>query len=226
MFVLKVTKNGRIGVMTPISSPDDFLWKAGTPVSDYKTRLMDALTTADGNNLHGKRSRPGVRRPLKQQLRIDMTPMVDLGFLLISFFVITTELSKPTAMDLVMPKDGKPMPLGDSNAFTLLLDEHNQAWYYTGEWKKAHEEGAIRPVRISGKQGLRDQIIRRQQWLDARHTGEGREGLMLLIKAGPGTSYKNLVDVLDEMNINQVKKYAVVKMTPEEMAWIKKQPAE
>ncbi|MBI3139944.1 MAG: biopolymer transporter ExbD [Sphingobacteriales bacterium] len=209
--------------MTPISSPDDFLWKAGTPVSDYKTTLMDAMNTGDRDCLPGRRNRAGVRRPLKQQLRIDMTPMVDLGFLLISFFVITTELSKPTAMDLVMPKEGKPMPLGDSNAFTLLLDVQDRAWYYTGEWNKALEEGAVLPVRISGKQGLREQIIRRQQWLDARHTEEGRSGLMLLIKAGPGTSYKNLVDVLDEMNINQVKKYAVVKMTPEEKAWIQKQ---
>lgn len=185
---------------------------------------MDALNTGDHSCLPGKRSRAGVRRPLKQQLRIDMTPMVDLGFLLISFFVITTELSKPTAMNLIMPADGIAMDLGDSNAFTVLLDDHNRAWYYTGDWKNALEENRIRPVSLSGKQGLRGQIIRRQQWLDARHTGEGRGGLMLLIKAGPGTSYKNLVNVLDEMSINQVKKYAVVNLTPEERTWMQKQP--
>lgn len=206
--------------MTSISSPNDYLWKPGTPVSDYKTTLMDAMNTGDRDSLPGKRNRAGVRRPLQQQLRIDMTPMVDLGFLLISFFVITTELSKPTAMDLFMPKDGAPTSLGDSDAFTLLLDDQNRAWFYTGEWNKALRENAVRPVHISGKQGLRDQIIRRQQWLDAKHTKEGRNGLMLLIKAGPGTSYKNLVDVLDEVSINDVKKYAVVKMTAEEKAWI------
>ena len=62
------------------------------------------MATID-NEVAVQRQRAGVRRPVKHQLRIDMTPMVDLGFLLISFFVITTELSKPTAMPLVMPKD-------------------------------------------------------------------------------------------------------------------------
>ncbi len=60
-----------------------------------------------------QRQRAGVRRPVKRQLRIDMTPMVDLGFLLISFFVITTELSKPTVMPLAMPKDGGESDLGN-----------------------------------------------------------------------------------------------------------------
>jgi len=59
---------------------------------------------------------------IKHNKRIDMTPMVDPGFLLISFFVITTELSRPRAMDLFMPKDGRPMLPGESNALTDLLD--------------------------------------------------------------------------------------------------------
>jgi biopolymer transport protein ExbD len=66
-------------------------------------------------------NKAGVRKMKKHELKIDMTPMVDLGFLLISFFVITTELSKPTALNLIMPTKGIAMDLGESNALTVLL---------------------------------------------------------------------------------------------------------
>jgi hypothetical protein len=68
-----------------------------------------------------------------------------------------------------------------------------------------------------------DQIIReKQKWLDTHGTREGRKGLMLLIKAGEGASYKNVVDSLDEATINMVGKYAVLQADPEEKRWIEK----
>lgn len=174
----------------------------------------------NGNSIH--RNRAGVKRPAKQQLRIDMTPMVDLGFLLISFFVITTELSKPTAMRLVMPKEGEPTPLGETNAFTVLLDGRDKTWYYQGAWKQALAEGKVQPLNGAGQDGLRKKITERQQWLDAHPGKEGRDGLMVLVKPAAGTDYKQLVDVLDEMSITQVKKYAVIKLSPAEKDWIQK----
>jgi biopolymer transport protein ExbD len=66
-----------------------------------------------------------------------MTPMVDLGFLLITFFVITVQLSKPTTVNLNMTKDGPPIDLGNSNALTVLLDEAGRIYYYHGNWKDA-----------------------------------------------------------------------------------------
>ena len=90
--------------------------------------------------------RPGVRRAKRHQLRIDMTPMVDLGFLLISFFVITTELSQPRTTNLNMPKDGPAMPLGESDALTILLDRDNRIWYYEGDWNKAVAAKQVHPA--------------------------------------------------------------------------------
>lgn len=182
---------------------------------------MDAISNGDSGSLSGKRQRAGVRRPLKHQLRIDMTPMVDLGFLLITFFVITTEMSKPTAMNLIMPKDGPPIDLGESDALTVMLDKNNQAWYYEGDWTKAKEEGRILP--LEGELAARKLIMNKQQQLDVSGRKEGRNGLMLLVKPGSGTSYKSLVDLLDEVSINDVKKYAVVQLTAEERSWLLKQ---
>jgi biopolymer transport protein ExbD len=177
---------------------------------------------ATDNPAPSQRHKAGVQRMIKHPLKIDMTPMVDLGFLLITFFVITTELAKPTAMDLFMPKDGKPMPLGKSNALTVLLDQ-GKLYYYHGEWKDAITSGNIIETNFTGNSGLRKIINDKQLLLDiSPKNKEGRNGLMILIKPGKDVSYKHLVNVLDEMTISMVKKYALIKMTKEEKEWLEK----
>ncbi len=183
---------------------------------------MKDISTAVNDPSAPFRCRAGVRRMIKHHLKIDMTPMVDLGFLLITFFVITTELSKPTAMNLYMPADGLPMDLGKSNALTILLDRNDGIYFYNGDWKEALFSGGITKTNFSGKNSLREVIMKKQHWLDINNkTKEGRNGLMLLIKPGAGASYKNVVDALDEATINVVKKYAVVKISAEEISWLK-----
>lgn len=170
------------------------------------------------------KQRAGVKKAVRRQARIDMTPMVDLGFLLISFFVITTELSKPTAMNLIMPADGPPMDLGESDAMTVIPAENDNVWYYFGRWTEAERTGNVHKTTVGGKEGLRQLIIRRQQQLDANPASkEKRNGFMILIKPMPKSSYKNLVYILDEIAITEVKKHALVKLTDEEKSWVDKQ---
>jgi biopolymer transport protein ExbD len=171
--------------------------------------------------------RAGVRRMVKQNLKTDMTPMVDLGFLLITFFVITAELSKPTVADLYMPKDGPPIDLGKSNALTILLGQNNIVFYYNGDWEDAVKTGQIFQTNFSCTKGLGEVIRKKQLWLDINKANdEGRNGLMLLIKAGEKTSYENLLKVLDEITINQVKKYVIVKLTQAEEKFLKEKNQE
>ena len=166
------------------------------------------------------RRRAGVPRMKRHNVKTDMTPMVDLGFILITFFIITTELSKPSVVKLNMTKDGPPMPLGISNTLTVLLDEHNRVYYYHGDWKKASENNEIYSTNFSVTNGLGKIIREKQRWLDEHGTKEGRKGLMLLIKAGNGASYQNVIDALDEATINIVGKYAVLPADKEEKGWI------
>jgi biopolymer transport protein ExbD len=202
----------------PVSRGYDFY---GIIILSYPiTKLFMAQINTDINQ--PKQHRAGVKRMKKHLLKIDMTPMVDLGFLLISFFVITTELSKPRAMNLYMPADGPPMPLGESNAMTVLLDGNSKIWYYHGDWKTASAGNAVYATSYSGQQGLRQMVIEKQKQLASNPKNkEGRDGLMVMVKANEKASYENVVDVLDEMAINGVKKYALVKITPEETSWLR-----
>jgi biopolymer transport protein ExbD len=171
------------------------------------------------------RKRAGVRRAVKHACKIDMTPMVDLGFLLISFFVITTELSKPTAMNLYMPADGGGTDLGASNALTVIPAADNKICYYFGKWEDAVNKGAVYTTHYSGDNSLRKIIMHKQEELDRdSKSKEKRNGLMLLVKPTSGATYKNIVDVLDETAISLVKKYALLKITAAEEDWVKSKP--
>jgi biopolymer transport protein ExbD len=183
---------------------------------------MAQLNLGGEKKMPSNRAKAGVRWLRKTNPKVDMTPMVDLGFLLITFFVITTELSKPTVMDLAMPKDGPPVDLAESGALTLIT-KGNAIYYYKGKWEEAVLKETIFSVQLSGKNSLRAVIGQLQILLDNNKNPEvGREDLMILIKPGPGTSYKTVVDLLDEATISMVKKYAIVKQTTEEMAWLQR----
>lgn len=168
--------------------------------------------------------RTGVRRMQKYNTRVDMTPMVDLGFLLIAFFVMTTELSKPSSLNLVMPKEeGPPTKVEESNSLTFLLDKNNIVYYYHGEWNAAKEKGAIIKTTLSNKD-LGKVIREKQQYLGkAMIFKEGRDGLMLMIKPGTEASYGNVIDALDEALIYDVKKYVVLKPAAEEAEYMQHQ---
>jgi len=160
----------------------------------------------------------------KQVIRIDMTPMVDLGFLLITFFVFTTTMSTPKATDLFMPKDDTthPQPLPNSLALSLLLDNNNKVYYYNGDFKEAANANKIYETNYSTYGGIGKIIRQKQKDIDASGKfADGRKGLMLLIKPTSGSVYKNVIDALDEAVINDVRKYAIVEPANEEIVYIK-----
>jgi biopolymer transport protein ExbD len=173
------------------------------------------------NDGASSRKRAGVRRPVRLNCSIDMTPMVDLGFLLISFFVITTELRRPVAMPLIMPADGPGMDIGNSYALTIIPSADNRLYYYFGNWQDAVKANAIHSASYAGENSIRNVINQKQRALDNDpKTTEKRNGLMLLIKPDKNASYKNMVDILDEATINIVKKFAVLKISAEEEIWV------
>lgn len=168
------------------------------------------------------RQRAGVRRAKKHSLKVDMTPMVDLGFLLITFFVVTTRLSEPAVTPLNMPRDDGPeTPTGNHATLTVLIGG-DKIFYYQGFWDEALKNHQVLPTTLDLKSGLGKIIREKQQWLDQFSvSGKGRKDLMVLIKAGENANYSQAIDVLDEMLINRVIRYALVKPTSEELSFLK-----
>lgn len=149
---------------------------------------------------------PRARRPLHKEVSIDMNPMVDLAFLLLTFFMLTTTFSKPQAMELVMPAKPKAdevveeKPIKASRVVTLLIGPDDRLFWYRGvEDVQVNETGY-------GKDGLRDLLFR----LDGEI-----EDLVLLIEPMRECVYENMVDMLDELQITGMQRYAMV---PEEPA--------
>jgi len=153
----------------------------------------------------------GGQRCKKMNTRIDLTPMVDLGFLLITFFVFTTSLSKPTAMHLALPSDGNVIDepkVTASKVLTLILAAKNRVGYYQGDDKASIQFTSY------GINGLRDIILKKRQAVLSLF-GNGDE-LTVFIKPSNDCTYKNVVETLDEMLINKITRYMMLDLKPEE----------
>jgi len=157
-----------------------------------------------------KGGKGGKGKPKKQSTRIDMTPMVDLGFLLLTFFILTTTFAKPQTMEINMPVKTKnpedQNELKASNALTLLLGANDKIYWYAGLPDAPTAPGV--QITDYSANGLRKILLDRKSNPD----------LVVLIKPMDTDKetgrYKNMVDVLDEMNITDTRKYAIVDVDP------------
>lgn len=136
-------------------------------------------------------------------IRVDMTPMVDLGFLLITFFIFTAVISKPVVMQLLVPVSGPPIDVPESKTLTLLLDK-NRTVCYEG---LARDNPAVNILSGSDHDAVRTMIAAKQQSLKQLY-GQSAH-LMVIIKPGFESEYGQLVMALDEMTISDVKKYGI-----------------
>ena len=136
-------------------------------------------------------------RSKKQSTKVDLTAMVDLAFLLITFFMLTTSLSKPLAMDIAKPdKDDKninKLELRASQTMTILLGKNNKVAWYMGE------AGKSTPT-IEGYRDLRSSLLKNKQLV--KDTFGGKD-IIVIIKPTKGATYKNFVDAMDELNITK-----------------------
>jgi len=170
---------------------------------------MAELNTGDGGGGKG-----GKVRSKKQNSKVDLTAMVDLAFLLITFFMLTTSLSKPKAMDLGLPpnddiEDPKNIIKTDQRrTVTVILGANDQIKWFHGLLEAPEANG--KPQNIGyGKEGIRTVLLPRVKSIP-EVTGNKDKGMIVIIKPTKKSTYKNLVDILDEMAICKVPTYAIV----------------
>lgn len=181
---------------------------------------MADIDTSGGGG-HGKHG--GGPRSKKMSTRVDLTPMVDLAFLLISFFMLTTTLNKPKAMELNMPKpvDNKEeaQDVGECQVLNIVIDTLDAVWYYEGL-----QVAGLQKTSFSGESGIRKQILKMIKKVpnECPPTKKGnKRDAIVLIKLMEGARYKNMVDILDEMDITDCKIYAIQEPDPIEIEAVK-----
>jgi len=168
--------------------------------------------------LQTNNSKKGNKRINKKSTRVDLTPMVDLGFLLLTFFVFTTALSLPTTMQLDVPKgDIRTNDVCESCVLTLVLDKDNAIQYYEGDLAN---HPAVKETNFS-PDGIRKIITEKRRSVKAIR-GNADE-ITLIIKPSDVSSFQNFVDMMDEVAINNIKKYYMDELSAEDKKLLKSQ---
>ncbi len=165
------------------------------------------MASVESAEVGGKKG-PGVKKAKKMSTNIDMTPMVDLAFLLITFFIFSTTMSQPTAMDLVVPKDEKDekqqTQVDKRGVLNILLDE-DKVFTYEGS-----DPLSMEPVSYAD---VRKKILDKKKQTE---TYNMKDKFMVIIKPSKDATFQHTVDMLDEMTINDVKRYALVDIGEQE----------
>jgi biopolymer transport protein ExbD len=205
---------------------------------------MAEIIQAEGKQKGGK------KKAKKFSTHIDMTPMVDLMCLLITFFMLTTAFAKPKAMEITMPekKDDPNIEAPKIEAdrtINILMSGNDQIYYYFGVAdpklplpdliKTDYSKDGIRKMLLQRNKTvfkavseLREKVIKGEEVMAdstlARRIKDlkksDKNAPIILIKADEKAKYRNIVDIIDEMAITTVANYAVVDISDVELQMI------
>jgi len=178
---------------------------------------------AELNQDSGKKGKGGKVRSKKNGGKVDLTAMVDLAFLLITFFMLTTSLNKPQAMDVAMPDKNKnkeqqsdELLTADDRSLTILLGSDNKVSWVYGQVARPIEGPTVAGY---GADGIRKVLMEKKAYVPRV---SGGKDMIVIIRPSDKCTQRNLVDILDEMKIVDVKRYMIGKITPEEVDVLKR----
>jgi biopolymer transport protein ExbD len=202
--------------------------------------MAEIVQNEGGGKSHGK------RRAKKHPAHIDMTPMVDLMCLLLTFFMLTTAFSKPKVMEILLPdknKDKKPPEVPEARTYHIILDENDRVFWYNGIakpplptlYESNFSKDGIRKLLLEKNDIVFTQVEQLRQDVESGKLvisrdslnsiikatkKEDKTGPIVLIKATEKAKYGNMVDVIDEMAITDVATYAIVDISPVELKMV------
>lgn len=186
--------------------------------------MAEMDTSSSGGHKKG-----GVKKGKKLSTRVDLTPMVDLGFLLITFFIFTTTMSKPKTMEINMPFKDENMKKEDqskvkeSTALTILLSKDHRVYYYEGIGSDPANPPKVEVTGFKNPDGIRDVIINKKKKVeDLVRSGalSATDKTTILIKPDDNSTYEDFVTIIDEMAINGIDVYAIVDISPVDKEFI------
>ncbi|MBD8083762.1 ExbD/TolR family protein [Chryseobacterium caseinilyticum] len=151
----------------------------------------------------------GKRRSRQASIRVDMTPMVDLGFLLITFFMFTTNFSKPNTMDVKLPAKnitGTKTEINEKNQITFILGKENRIFYHQSSAGKLNSEN-LKETEFTDA-GITKIIT------EAYKNAPLQENFTVIIEPTQDANYKNFVDIFDNVSASQKLRYGISELKP------------
>jgi biopolymer transport protein ExbD len=138
----------------------------------------------------GKKRKKGRRLGI----RIDMTPLVDVAFLLLTFFMFTTSMSRPQTMEINLPPDKDvKVEVAESNLMTLRVNDRAEVFWSMGiESPKRIDQKDLRVF-------LRDRLA-------------GNPKLIVVLKIDRAGKYSTMVNLIDELNLSQITRFSLAPM--------------
>ena len=164
---------------------------------------------AELNQDSGKKGKGGKVRSKKNGGKVDLTAMVDLAFLLITFFMLTTSLNKPQAMDVAMPDKNvetdkqTDVDVDEHRSITLVLGSNDKLIWYQGDVKKPVSGPTVIGYE---KEGLRAVLMKMKQVVPQQ---SGGKDMIVVIRPSEKSVTRNIIDALDEMKIVDIQRYMI-----------------
>jgi biopolymer transport protein ExbD len=165
---------------------------------------MGAVDTPDTGAKHKKGKR---RKPKRIGIKIDMTPMVDVAFLLLIFFMCTTVFRKPQALEINLPPDpNAKVEIAESNVMTLRVVAPDDSTHSTVRafWRIAKDP--FQEVDVEKLQSIFQAEAKRNS------------KLVVLVKIDRKAKYRYMVDIIDQLQFAELNRFSLAPLTPEERA--------
>lgn len=153
------------------------------------------LSQSKGKQKHGKR-----KKSKRVGFRIDMTPMVDVAFLLLTFFMLTTTMNKPQTMEINLPPSDTKAEVAESNLLTLRITDDFRIFWNIGTEKPGTVDGGDKKAKL----------INLGKLLKDRNSANPK--LITLVKVDGKAKYIDMVDIMDELNINDISRFSLAPM--------------
>jgi len=145
---------------------------------------------------HGKK-KGGRKKKRRISVRIDMTPMVDVAFLLLTFFMLTTAFNRPQAMEINVPPNDSKVEVAASNLMTIRVVPDGSIY-----WNLSTDA----PQKVVWKD-FHNLII------DKNKTNTR---LITLIKVDRKAKYQDMINIIDELNLDNVTRFSLAPMTDDD----------
>lgn len=149
------------------------------------------------------------KKKRRLSIRIDMTPMVDVAFLLLTFFMLTTVFNKPQTMEINLPPEETTVEVAESNLLTIRVGEDGSIYANVGNDEPTMIVTGVDftskdvAKKLEALKKLRSLLIDRLQ---------ANPKLITLIKVDRNGTYNMLVDVMDELNLANITRFSIAPM--------------